>query len=65
MHNGIRLKDYKFRKKKKNYLLFLGRIMKEKGVHLAIKVAKKQIATLSSLARFMTKNISSLKLSRI
>ncbi|WP_138755435.1 glycosyltransferase [Paenibacillus sinopodophylli] len=41
VHNGIRMKDYKFRKKKKKHLLFLGRMMEEKGVHLAIKVAKK------------------------
>ncbi|CAM4261063.1 glycosyltransferase involved in cell wall biosynthesis [Paenibacillus endophyticus] len=41
VHNGIRMKDYTFRKKKKKHLLFLGRIMKEKGTHLAVKVAKK------------------------
>ncbi|MDQ1912287.1 glycosyltransferase family 4 protein [Paenibacillus sp. GD4] len=41
VHNGIRLRDYQFKVKKKGYLLYLGRIMKEKGVHLAIKVAKK------------------------
>ncbi|MGF9696178.1 glycosyltransferase family 4 protein [Paenibacillus sp. MABNR03] len=41
VHNGIRLRDYTFRTKKKGYLLFLGRIMKEKGVHLAIEVAQK------------------------
>lgn len=39
--NGIRLSDYKFRTRKAGYLLFLGRISREKGVHLAIKVAKK------------------------
>lgn len=41
VHNGLRMDDYDFRKKKQNYLLFIGRLIKEKGVHLAIKVAKK------------------------
>lgn len=41
VHNGIRLKDYRFRQKKSGYLLFLGRLLPEKGVHLAIEVAKK------------------------
>ncbi|MEW9702174.1 glycosyltransferase family 4 protein [Paenibacillus sp. SI8] len=41
VHNGIRLSDYNFRQKKKGYLLYLGRIMQQKGVHLAIEVAKK------------------------
>lgn len=41
VHNGIGLKDYKFRKKKDDYLLFVGRITHVKGVHHAIKVAKK------------------------
>jgi glycosyltransferase involved in cell wall biosynthesis len=41
LHNGIRLTDYRFRQKKKNYLLYIGRIEPMKGVHLAIEVAKK------------------------
>ncbi|WP_284637726.1 glycosyltransferase family 4 protein [Paenibacillus silviterrae] len=41
VHNGIRLSDYVFRETKQDYLLFLGRIMNPKGVHLAIEVAKK------------------------
>lgn len=41
VYNGIRVDDYKFRKKKSGYLLYLGRLIKEKGVHLAIKVAEK------------------------
>ncbi|MDQ1912294.1 glycosyltransferase family 4 protein [Paenibacillus sp. GD4] len=41
VHNGIRLADYKFREKKGDYLLFLGRLTPEKGVHLAIEVARK------------------------
>lgn len=41
VYNGIRMDDYTFRAAKQNYMLFLGRLIKEKGVHLAIKVAKK------------------------
>lgn len=39
--NGIRPTDYKFRTRKADYLLFLGRISRQKGVHLAIDVANK------------------------
>ncbi|OBZ13364.1 MULTISPECIES: glycosyltransferase family 4 protein [Bacillales] len=41
VHNGIRVEDYQFRKNKDDYLLFIGRMIEQKGVHLAIKVAKK------------------------
>ncbi|WP_076337306.1 glycosyltransferase family 4 protein [Paenibacillus sp. FSL H8-0548] len=41
VYNGIRVEDYIFQKKKSNYLLFMGRMMEQKGVHLAIKIAKK------------------------
>ncbi|WP_336776486.1 glycosyltransferase family 4 protein [Paenibacillus sp. MMO-58] len=41
VHNGIRMDDYTFKTKKQNYMLFLGRLIEKKGVHLAIKVAKK------------------------
>ncbi|WP_284637729.1 glycosyltransferase family 4 protein [Paenibacillus silviterrae] len=41
VHNGIRPEDYTFRRKKGDYLLFLGRLTPEKGVHHAIEVAKK------------------------
>ncbi|WP_138755433.1 glycosyltransferase family 4 protein [Paenibacillus sinopodophylli] len=41
VYNGIRVEDYEFRKKKSGYLLFLGRLIEQKGVHLAIKVAQK------------------------
>lgn len=40
LHNGIKVNDYIFKKKKSDYLLFLGRVIPQKGVHLAIKVAK-------------------------
>ncbi|MFD0696666.1 glycosyltransferase family 4 protein [Paenibacillus sp. GCM10027628] len=39
--NGIRLADYKYSTRKADYLLFLGRMNRLKGVHLAIEVAKK------------------------
>lgn len=41
VYNGLDFKDYPFSSKDKGYLLFVGRISKEKGVHLAIEVAKK------------------------
>ena len=41
VYNGINLEKYKLQKKKGNRLLFLGRISKIKGPHLAIEVAKK------------------------
>ncbi|MFF2479628.1 glycosyltransferase family 4 protein [Paenibacillus sp. NPDC058071] len=41
VYNGIRMEDYTYTKNKQNYLLYMGRLIKEKGVHLAIKVAKK------------------------
>lgn len=41
VYNGIRMQDYTFKAGKQKYLLFMGRLIKEKGVHLAIKVAKK------------------------
>ena len=41
VHNGIGLRDYPFSQEKEDFLLFLGRMEENKGVHLAIKVAKK------------------------
>ncbi|WP_169085321.1 glycosyltransferase family 4 protein [Paenibacillus sp. PL91] len=41
VHNGIRVEDYQFQKEKSDYLLFLGRLIEQKGVHLAIKIAQK------------------------
>ncbi|MFD1775528.1 glycosyltransferase [Paenibacillus rhizophilus] len=40
VHNGIDLNEYKYSKHKEDYLLFLGRIDWEKGVHTAIDVAE-------------------------
>lgn len=40
VYNGIPVKFYKFNKKPKDYLFFIGRISSEKGVWEAIKVAK-------------------------
>lgn len=41
VYNGIHLEEYEFSAEKQNYLLFMGRIIKEKGVHHAIAVAEK------------------------
>jgi glycosyltransferase involved in cell wall biosynthesis len=41
IHHGIDLSLYQFRKNKRQYLSFLGRIAPFKGTHLAIQVAKK------------------------
>lgn len=41
VYHGVDLKNFTFNPKPKDYLLFLGRISKDKGTHLAIEVAKK------------------------
>lgn len=41
VYNGIRLEQFTFREKGGDYLLFLGRIHPDKGVHLAIEVAQR------------------------
>jgi len=41
IYNGIDISRYAFSNKKEDYLMFLGRITKEKGILEAIKVAKK------------------------
>lgn len=41
IYNGIDLSKYKFSAKKKDFLLWMGRMTPEKGAHLAIEVAKK------------------------
>lgn len=40
VHNGIDIEQYEFTKNKRDYLLFLGRIDREKGVEDAIRVAE-------------------------
>lgn len=40
VHNGLDMSHYPFSNGNDGYLLFVGRISKEKGVHSAIKVAK-------------------------
>jgi glycosyltransferase involved in cell wall biosynthesis len=39
IYNGLDLNNFKFPKKPKNYLAFLGRFSREKGVDVAVKVA--------------------------
>lgn len=41
VYNGINPEEYEFSKEKKDYLLFIGRLIKEKGVIHAIEVAEK------------------------
>lgn len=41
IYNGIKLKPFSFNLKPKNYLLFMGRLFKKKGVDIAIKIALK------------------------
>jgi len=40
INNGIKIKNFKFNPKPKNYLLISGRIANEKGIFEAIKIAK-------------------------
>jgi glycosyltransferase involved in cell wall biosynthesis len=40
VYNGLHLADYPFGNEPEDYLLFVGRISMEKGVHLAIQVAQ-------------------------
>lgn len=41
IHHGIKLNQWPFQKNKKDYLLFVGKIIPEKGVDLVIKAARK------------------------
>lgn len=41
VYNGIDLRAYPLRKQKQDYLLFLGRMSEQKGVHTAVEVAKR------------------------
>ena len=41
VYHGIPIEDYEFNYNPKDYFCFLGRICEDKGIHLAIRVAKK------------------------
>lgn len=41
VYNGINLNDYQFQLRSDNYYFFSGRILPKKGVHLAVKVARR------------------------
>lgn len=41
VYNGINLSEYQLRSDKEDYLLFLGRMSPQKGVHLAVEAAKR------------------------
>jgi glycosyltransferase involved in cell wall biosynthesis len=51
VHNGIPVDDYPFSREKKRYLLFLGRMCADKGVDLAIDVARAARITLLIAAK--------------
>ncbi len=40
VHNGIDFEDFPFQKEKSDYLLFIGRINQDKGVHSACRLAR-------------------------
>ncbi len=40
VHNGLDMKNYPFEEEDEGFLLFVGRISREKGVHFAIEVAQ-------------------------
>ena len=40
VHHGLRVDDYRYRDRKEDFLLFLGRFARTKGVHLAIDTAR-------------------------
>lgn len=40
IHHGVQVEDYRFERRKGDYLVFLGRIAPAKGTHLAIQVAR-------------------------
>jgi len=46
VYNGLNLDNYRFNSKPEDYLLFLGRLSPQKGVHLAVKAALKSKHTL-------------------
>lgn len=41
IYHGIPIEDYPFSKNPSNYFCYIGRISPDKGVHLAVKIAKK------------------------
>ncbi|KQX64863.1 glycosyltransferase family 4 protein [Paenibacillus sp. Root444D2] len=41
VYNGLNPREYEFSDKKRNYMLFMGRIMREKGVLHAIEIAER------------------------
>jgi glycosyltransferase involved in cell wall biosynthesis len=61
IHHGFAMDDYPFSDKAKDYLLYVGRISPEKGVHNAIAVAKKVKKQLILAAKLDTKDIDYFK----
>jgi glycosyltransferase involved in cell wall biosynthesis len=51
VYNGIPVAEYPYREHKEDYVLFLGRMCAEKGVHLAIEAARKAGVTIVVAAK--------------
>jgi glycosyltransferase involved in cell wall biosynthesis len=51
VYNGIPVVEYPYREQKEDYVLFLGRMCAEKGVHLAIDAARKAGVTIVVAAK--------------
>jgi glycosyltransferase involved in cell wall biosynthesis len=51
VYNGIPVAEYPYREHKEDYVLFLGRMCPEKGVHLAIDAARKAGVTIVVAAK--------------
>src|SRR5207237_9297517 len=51
VYNGIPVGEYPYREHKEDYVLFLGRMCAEKGVHLAIDAARKAGVTIVVAAK--------------
>jgi len=51
VYNGIPVAEYPYREQKEDYVLFLGRMCAEKGVHLAIDAARKAGVTIVVAAK--------------
>jgi glycosyltransferase involved in cell wall biosynthesis len=58
VYNGLELKNYPFSEEHDGYLLYVGRISDEKGVHLAVEVAKNKDLPLIIAAKLESVDLS-------
>lgn len=56
IYNGLPLRDCPINEKREDYLLFVGRLAREKGAHIAIEVAKKSRRRLIIAAKLDTRD---------